>query len=217
MDRFSKADKQVAVDVTAELRAAENPWENDAASTGARAGDGVVDLGSCVRHVGGLILRGNRCVLCRSLTGAWNGMRVPSVEPEMGESEATCAVRSVSELCDIDEEEVQAVPGIAPINIYMPGGRPVVVSMHVLYATSAPPDGSAIVQDDDEGPMEEDEEDEYDWYAFPHAVAALDRVGDEATMVALQALAFALKGAARAGALPVKWGGVFGQRFTMTR
>ena len=42
----------------------------------------------------------------------------------------------------------------------------------------------------------EDEEDVYDWYTFARAVVALKQVNDEATVVALQAMAFALKVAA---------------------
>ena len=57
----------------------------------------------------------------------------------------------------------------------------------------------------------EDEESEYDWYTFANAVNTLNAVGDTATITALQSMAYALKGAAVADAMPVKWGGVFGQ------
>ena len=54
----------------------------------------------------------------------------------------------------------------------------------------------------------------HDWYTYARAVEALKAVNDDATIVALRSLAFALQAAANAGILPVKWGGVFGQEFT---
>ena len=55
----------------------------------------------------------------------------------------------------------------------------------------------------------EDEEDICDWYTFRRAINALG--DDNATINALHTIAYALKGAAVAKVLPVKWGGVFGQ------
>ncbi len=46
-----------------------------------------VDWEKCERHVGALVLRGNRCLLVRSLSGQWKGMRIPSVVPKSGESQ----------------------------------------------------------------------------------------------------------------------------------
>lgn len=93
--------------VQAPERAAE-----DEADSGA-----LVDVADCAREVGGLLLRGKKCILCKSLTGEWTGWRVPSVERDVddGESPLACAVRSVSELCEIDgEDEVVPLPEIAP-------------------------------------------------------------------------------------------------------
>jgi len=207
MDPRTKMDKQVTVDVTAEIEKLEEEVEENAGSAGASA---TVDVNECTQEVGGLVLRGNRCVLCRSLTNEWTGMRVPSLERDEGNNEEpiTCAIRSVSQLCDIEgDSEVTVLPHIPPVVIYMPAGRPVVVTLYVLYAAHTPP----------EGPLEEadmeDEEDLYDWYTFPRALVALQQVDDSATITALQTLAFALKGAAVAQCIPVKWGGVFGQEF----
>lgn len=110
-----------------------------------------------------------------------------------------------------------------------------------LYAVNPPPgdplDGADVEGEDDggeaeggveddvdgdyaevgeggEGDGDDDDDWTYDWYTFPRAVAALREHGDEATVTALQSLAFALKGAAHAHVLPSKWGGVFGQEFT---
>ena len=57
----------------------------------------------------------------------------------------------------------------------------------------------------------EDEEDIYDWYTFPRAISALG--DDHATITALHTIAYALKSAAVAKVLPIKWGGAFGQEF----
>ena len=210
MDPVSKRDIQVSEDVTLELNEPEES-EDEADPLG----ETNVDIASCTQEVGGLVLRGNRCILCKSLTDEWTGMRVPSLPPDDEDEETplACAARAVSELCEIDaEEDVVPLPHIQPVNIFMPGGEPVVISLHVFYAVNAPPEGPVA-----EGLLAADEWDDdytYDWYTFTRAVTALRERGDEATVVALQALAFALKGAASAGVLPVKWGGVFGQEFT---
>ena len=131
-------------------------------------------------------------------------MRIPSVACNDGES-GDCAIRSITQFCEIDgKTEVVPMP-IPPVNIYMPSGKPIVVSMHVLYAVHPPPDGP--LEDADM----EDEEDIYDWYTFPRAINALG--DDNATITALHTIAYALKGAAVAKVMPIKWGGVFGQEF----
>ena len=147
-------------------------------------------------------------MLVRSLSGAWKGMRVPSIEFSAAEDETpiSCAVRSVSKLCEIDgAAEVIPLPDIPPVKVYMPGGRPAVVTLFPLYAAFPPPDGP--YEDADM----EDEDDCHDWYTFPRAISSLKKCGDEATATALHAMAYVLEGAASARLLPVKWGGVFGQ------
>jgi G3E family GTPase len=202
----SKTTTQLSIDVTTELQAPEVVNEET-------EGSAKIDVNDCAQEIGGLILRGNRCVLCKSLTGEWKGMRVPSVECDTANSESpvACAIRSVSELCEIDgETEVYALPHIQPVNIVMPCGRPVVVTVYPLYAVNPPPEGP--LEDAD---MEDDDEEwSYDWYTFATALEVLKQVNDDATIWSLQAMAFALKGAACAHTLPCKWGGVFGQEFT---
>ena len=53
--------------------------------------------------VGALILRGNRCVLSRSLASppAWEGMCIPTVALRDGERAADGAVRAAAEFCDL--------------------------------------------------------------------------------------------------------------------
>ena len=50
--------------------------------------------------VGGLILRGNKCVLIRSLTGEWEGMRLPWGAASLNGSTSEAAVQIASELCE---------------------------------------------------------------------------------------------------------------------
>ena len=209
MDPHTKQDKQVCIDVTKALQEPEyvETEEND------KEKNNTIYVEECSREVGGLILRGNRCVLCRSLTGQWKGERVPSVELDVDNEETpiACAIRSINQCCEIDgEDEVMALPHVPPVSIYMPCGRSVIIELHALYAVQPPPDGPL-----EEADME-DEDDIYDWYTFERAVTALRKTGDTATIIALQTMSFALKGAACANILPIKWGGVFGQEFEAT-
>eukprot|EP00949_MAST-11_sp_MAST-11-sp1_P003878 g3878.t1 len=239
MDIDTKMDILVAADMTEELFEEQDPAKMEAAMSGG-TGEGVDELRE---EVGGLILRGNRCVLCRSLTGEWKGMRIPTTpysstlyhnhddhddehehvdhehddhehddhehvhNDEIGEvgkpSEKAYALHCIEEFCDIDaENEVQELQHIPPIKVY---GQSTIKTLFVFYAVNPPP-GSANLD-------EEDEDDLYDWYTFERAVSVLRQAGDLPSVHALQSLAYALKGAASAGFVPIQWGGVFGQEF----
>lgn len=101
--------------------------------------------------VGGLILRGNHCVLIRSLSGEWDGMRIPWAAADPEEEGGAAAVRIVSELCDIESSEVEVLE-LAPVTIAVPG---MPIFLHALLAVNPPPSG--FVAD------VEDPEDIYDW------------------------------------------------------
>ena len=145
---------------------------------------------------GALVLRGSRCVLVRSLTDEWKGMRIPSVEVLGSESYLEAAVRSVEEQCDIDAEEIIHFEHVQPIMVY---GYEIPVLLHLFYAKSPPPPGP--LEDADVS----DDEDCYDWYTYPRADTALDLVGDSAGRHALQSVAIVLNGVAAAGRVPSKW------------
>lgn len=154
--------------------------------------------------VGALVLRGNRCVLARSLASppAWSGMRIPLVELNPDESAGDGALRAASEHCDIEgSEELELLP-LPPAAMYLDGRC---VHVHALYAVHPPPDG----------PLEEaditDEEDLYDWYTWPRALHVLR--ADPCQTSTLRTLACALAAAADGGSLHRKWGGVFGQEW----
>lgn len=155
-------------------------------------------------EVGGLILRGNRCVLARSLSGQWQGMRIPSVVSRANETPIATALRSVVEACDVDQDEVRVLRRVSPVTTYaVRDGKLRPIAVYPLYATCPPPAGSADTVD------EEEEKDPYDWYTLPRALAAL--ASDQFACAALAALACSLAAGAAAGAVPDKWGGVFGR------
>ncbi len=156
------------------------------------------------RLYGCLILRGNRCVLARSLSGAWAGLQIPHGAKGDGETAAQAAVRVTSALIDVEEGEFRIVSAITPVMYYLPGARPgqiVAVTIFIAQATSPPPPGP--LEDADI----EDEEDAYDWYTLPRALARVTPAERDALCTA----ACALAGAARVGLIPQRWGGVFGQ------
>lgn len=168
--------------------------------------DDVTDLSSlnwstCERQIGALVLRGNRCILVRSLEKKWEGMRIPSVFPMPGESPYDAAIGAMVELAEVDDSEVHILPHVLPIPIYAPDGKPVIVEIYPLYANNPPPEIP-----EEEADLE-DEDDMYDWYTFPKALDKLD----VASRHALRAMAHCLIQAAHVGLVPVKWGGVFGQ------
>ncbi|XRB04539.1 protein CobW [Pycnococcus provasolii] len=168
---------------------------------------------SSAKHcVGGLVLRGNRCVLVRSLSKAplWQGMVLPAMPFALGTDPVERARESVSTFCDVDgdSELVPLSPNVPPVALYhAPGCR---TDVYFFYAKHPPPPGP--LEDADM----EDDEDYYDWYTFPNAIAAVQR-GKEAYASAaaacLEAAAMALRNAHVAGILEHKYGGIFGQEF----
>ena len=200
MNRYTKQYERICDDVTEELtRIAEKIKEESS------AGRSGIKLSSCERHVGALVLRGNRCVLVRSLSQEWNGMIIPSVVPEPDETPGMAAIRAAVEFTEVDATEMSVLPNVLPVAIYAPNGRSIFVELHPLYATEPPPDGP--LEDADL----EDAESPYDWYTFPNAIKKLDK----ASIAALQIMALNLVQAANVGLGPAKWGGVFGQELKL--
>ena len=214
MDPNSKQYIQTALDITEDVcgrdlsgTAVSSEAQIDALGAGG-------DSNSNMMH-GALVLRGNRCILVRSLETPplWRGMRLPSVAAKENERPVDTARRAVAELCDVDcldgdDDEFVHVSSVPPVALYSPCGvnqPPRLTMVHVFYAVNLP-----------DGPLEdadmEDDEDPYDWYTFPRA---LQRV-DKCTSHTLRTASFALGAAAAAGALESKWGGVFGQELAPT-
>ena len=174
----------------------------------------TIDWDACEKQIGGLVLRGNRCVLVRSLTNEFVGMRIPSVIPKENESPYDAAIRSIVQYCEVDSNEVMTLsPHITcPINIFGPNGRRIILQLYVLYATQPPPDGP--LEDADM----EDDETPYDWYTYPNAINKFANNHSSSiqqncprTVAALRTVSTILIEAANVGLLPCKWGGVFGQ------
>jgi G3E family GTPase len=196
MNKYSKQYECTTEDVTADLLKVEyitNETDNpDVKNT---------DWAKCERHIGGLVLRGNRCVLVRSLSRKWDGMRLPSVLPKDSESPVDTAIRAIVELTEVEASEVKPLEMVPPVTVYAPNGRNIVMQLYPLYATAPPPDGA--LEDADL----EDDESPYDWYLFEKAVKRLD----ERSIAALRSMSSILVEAANVGIVPCKWGGVFGQ------
>lgn len=109
--------------------------------------------------IGALVLRGCRCVLARSPTEEWKGMRVPAVTPKLGETPLQTAVRSMTDVCDIDDDEFLPIEGVPPVVIYRktlqqfeensddsislaPGGGGGTITVFAFYAVHGPPEVS---------------------------------------------------------------------------
>lgn len=221
MSKYSKQYEQQLRDITSDI--VDNWEEKNKISAVA---DNLLTDTNLIRaaeanqiQFGALVLRGNRCVLIRSLTNAWKGMRIPSLQPRDGETPVESAKRSMTELCDIDSDEFEVLPGIPPAVIYRntqsythPNDNAMAVgciTIYAMYATNPPPEGP--LEDAD---MEDEEDSLYDWYTFPRAVERLLEIRDDAAVMALQTMAYALCAAAAYGRVPFIWGGLFGQEFT---
>jgi len=171
---------------------------------------------SPVQMVGTLILRGNRCVLVRSLASPplWKGMAFPTVALRPGETDMEGAYRAAAENCDIADEwrhsELESLPAVPPAALHLGDEWPITrhALIYALYAARPPPPG----------PLEDadltDEDDTYDWYTWPRAVHALRH--DAHALATLRTLACALAAAVHAGRLVPKWGGYFGQEWLGT-
>ena len=204
MSPYTKQYERNCEEATADLLAiVKSPMTNHDSETDTTsiAATADIDWSNCERHVGALVLRGNRCILVRSVKGSWKGMRLPSVVPKPEESPVDAAIRSVVEFTEVEATEVRPLPCILPVAVYAPNNRPILMHLYPLYATAPPPDGPL-----EEADMEDDET-PYDWYTYPNALQKLD----PRSIAALQTLSAALIEAANVGLLPCKWGGVFGQ------
>lgn len=196
MNRYTKQYERICDDVTEDLMMKAEVKDEDS-----KEGRSEINLSSCERHIGALVLRGNRCVLVRSLSQQWKGMKIPSVLPKPGETSAMAAIRAAVEFTEVDATEMRVLPNVLPVAIYAPNGRQILIELHPLYATEPPPDGP--LEDADM----EDAESPYDWYTFSNAIKQLDK----ASIAALHIMALNLVQAANVGLVPAKWGGVFGQ------
>eukprot|EP00977_Amphora_coffeiformis_P005843 scaffold1225_cov164-Amphora_coffeaeformis.AAC.19 len=206
MNRHTKQYERNSVDVTEDLSdvVADDDAKYTTTSDISAKSLLEIDWSKGERQVGALVLRGNRCVLVRSLENQWTGMKIPSVAPKRNETMVEAATRAVVEFTGVEATEVQPVSDlIRPVPIFGPSHRAIIVDLVPLYAVEPPP----------EGPLEnadlEDDETPYDWYLYSNAIRKLYH--DPASRWALQIMALSLIQAANVGLLPAKWGGVFGQ------
>jgi G3E family GTPase len=208
MSKYTKQYERDANDITADLFQKE--VIKSSAETATHMDPSTIDWSKAERHIGALVLRGNRCVLVRS--GLWTGMKLPSLLPTQGETHLDTAIRSVVELTQVDAAEVQTLPYVPPVEIFQSfttgttDNKPAIIELYALYATEPPPDGP--LEDADL----EDDETPYDWYTFSNAIIQL---GDARSIAGLQTMALLLMERANLGLVPCKWGGVFGQELQM--
>ncbi len=202
MNKISKQHERNCMDITPELLAI-IPVESENETV---ADPNAIDWSTAEQHVGALLLRGNRCILVRSVYGEWEGMRIPSVAPFPDETPQEAAIRAIAEFAEVDADEMEALSHVLPVALYAPYGRPILVQVYPLYAVSPPPD-----YDDPADADLEDEGDPYDWYTFPRVLAKLD----EASVACLKSMAMNLAQASGVGLVPSKWGGVFGQELQL--
>jgi len=197
MNRYTKQYETSSTDVTWQLVPSTHPKDID---------DSPIDWSTCPVEIGGLVLRGNRCVLVRSLQNQWQGMRLPSVEPRPDESFPAAAIRSIVEHCQVEAEEVRVLPHLPSLHLYDVTRR-VLVQVLCLYATEPPPPGP--LEDADM----EDDETPYDWYTLANAQRL---ISDDSYQHFWISVAASLRQAAAVGLVPDQWGGIFGQEYFAT-
>mmetsp|Transcript_154072 Transcript_154072/g.287169 ORF Transcript_154072/g.287169 Transcript_154072/m.287169 type:complete len:933 (-) Transcript_154072:545-3343(-) len=197
LDPRSKQPRAELEDITSEVQSSEQDLGDESAQVGM--------LDTSYKEVGALVVRGCRCILVRSLENKpqWQGMRIPTVEAGPDEEVTKAAQRSIEELCGVDGCEIEPLPGLPPIPLYV-GSRCVDI---VCFRAVQPPPA---------GPLEDadvsDDEDLYDWYTWPRALHALRSRPNEVGV--LHVIAFMLANAAAAKVIALEHGGVFGQEVT---
>eukprot|EP00913_Durusdinium_trenchii_P023665 g22232.t1 len=193
VDPRSKQLRADLEDITSMVDLDETPVENAPEDVTAQANE-----------VAAFVVRGNRCILIRSLGSPpqWQGTRIPSIEAGADEEVIRTAFRSVEEFCEVEGSEIDQLP-VPPIALYGSHGNRIDM---ICFRAVHPP----------AGPLEEydvsDHEDLYDWYTWPRALHALSQRPNEVR--ALHTAALVLANAAAAGVLPIEHGGVFGQEWT---
>lgn len=111
-----------------------------------------------------LIIRGHQCVLVRSLSGEYAGMRFPyQPHDDATQSAIECATEAACIQCDISEDNFAVHPCIAPV-MYYPAPN-TCVTIFVAVA-NFPPNVDGVGQD-------EALEDPYDWKPYDSALQSL--------------------------------------------
>ncbi|RNF00974.1 uncharacterized protein Tco025E_08689 [Trypanosoma conorhini] len=157
---------------------------------------------------GALLVRGRKCVLVRSLSGEFGGMRLPFLlHDDAEESAMDCAVRALCEQCDISPDNFYIPSCIPPVCYYDrsgdDGSSVVCVTVYVALALTAPSGAARDAVEDEESPDEP-----YDWFGYAKATRLLRT---EPERGALEDLQRCLRRAHDAGVYaPLKGFGVFG-------
>ena len=114
------------------------------------AGGHLTNTSPGVSWAGALVLRGNRCVLVRTLGSPSLGMCIPFAELRAGESAVDGAVRAASDSCDIDgPAELELMQHVPPAALYIGDGTSSdrrCVLVYAFYAVQPPPEGPLEVR-----------------------------------------------------------------------
>lgn len=138
-------------------------------------------LSTIEQSFGVVIIRGRKCVLVRSLSGAFRGMRAPFATHRSGsESAMECAIRAGCTQCDISEDTFFVHPSIAPVSYYPSPTH--CVTLYCAFATALPV--NAVEQD--QQPDELDLREAYDWLTFDVALQSLSTVVERQALQDLQ-------------------------------
>lgn len=145
------------------------------------------NLSAPKRSFGLLLLRGGKCVLCRSPEGEWDGVRIPYLPGKNEETPEETACRAAMTLCDIYDEEYYITPNVPSVTFHRPGE---VITIFCGFATRPPPQDAP----DEDFEESEDEDDLYDWFTFNQAFSKLKTPNERLALVqAAQALHVAVE------------------------
>jgi hypothetical protein len=116
------------------------------------------------RFYGCLVVRGRKCALVRSLTGAYAGLRFPYLPIESPYTALETALRAACLQLDVPPDTF-AVSTVLPTVTYYPSDGHSVITLYIAFATHRPPGGAA--RDEIEEDLTPD--DPYDWLTVQQA------------------------------------------------
>jgi hypothetical protein len=115
-------------------------------------------------RAGLVVLRGAKVILCRSLAGFWEGVRIPVNMIEGQTSARETAIDAFCRQCDLYRDEVYLPDFLSTHSSFADG----VATTYFIGFASRPPPPDA----DDDFEDDSDEEDDYDWFTLGQALAA---------------------------------------------
>nr|CCC96075.1 unnamed protein product [Trypanosoma congolense IL3000] len=168
----------------------------------------VYNVSNVAHAYGALLVRGRKCVLTRSLSKEYEGMRFPYLlHVSCDETALECAERALCEGCDVSPDNFYIPNYFSPVCSYEKDHHTGVVvcrTMFVALALTASSSGAAgdLVED------EENPDEPYDWFGYAKATRLAPSDEDRKTLEQLRA---SIRNAYDAGLyVPLKGLGLFG-------